>query len=169
MHRLRLTLALALCATPLTAQIPQAEYAQRRAALAAKLQDGVLLALGSPEPAQDYLSFFQNESFTYLTGYNEANAALVMVKRGGQTTATLFVESRDPAAEVWTGRRFGPEGAKKFTGIDTRPVQELRPVLDSLLGTATSATCEWVAHPATVACSPPTISSCEHSRHRGRR
>jgi Xaa-Pro aminopeptidase len=137
MHRLRLTLALALCATPLTAQIPQAEYAQRRAALAAKLQDGVLLALGSPEPAQDYLSFFQNESFTYLTGYNEANAALVMVKRGGQTTATLFVESRDPAAEVWTGRRFGPEGAKKFTGIDTRPVQELRPVLDSLLGTAT--------------------------------
>src|SRR5215218_2795300 len=118
-------------------QIAQAEYAQRRAALAAKLQDGVLLAIGSREPVQDYLTFFQNESFTYLTGYNEPNAALVMVKRGGQTSATLFVERRDPAAEVWTGKRFGPEGATKATGIEARPVEQLRPVLDSLLGTAT--------------------------------
>ena len=124
-------------AAPLSAQIPQAEYAQRRAALAAKIQDGVLLAIGSQEPAQDYLSFYQNEPFTYLTGYNEPNAALVMVKRGGQTTATLFVEERDAAAEVWTGKRFGPEGATKATGIDARPVAQLQPVLDSLLNSAT--------------------------------
>jgi Xaa-Pro aminopeptidase len=124
-------------AAPLSAQIPQAEYAQRRAALAAKIQDGVLLAIGSQEPAQDYLSFYQNEPFTYLTGYNEPNAALVMVKRGGQTTATLFVEERDPAAEVWTGKRFGPEGAMKATGIDARPVEQLQTVLDSLLNSAT--------------------------------
>jgi Xaa-Pro aminopeptidase len=122
---------------PLSAQIPQAEYAQRRAALAAKIQDGVLVAIGGKEPVQDYLSFYQNEPFTYLTGYNEPNAALVMVKRGGQTTATLFVEERDPAAEVWTGKRFGPEGATKATGIEARPVEQLRPVLDSLLKTAT--------------------------------
>jgi Xaa-Pro aminopeptidase len=119
---------------PLAAQISQAEYAQRRAALAAKLQDGVLMAIGSREPAQDYLTFYQNESFTYLTGYNEPDAALVMVKRGGQTSSTLFVETRDPAAEVWTGKRFGPEGATKATGIAARPVGELRSVLDSLLG-----------------------------------
>ena len=55
MHRLRLTLALALCATPLTAQIPQAEYAQRRAALLdmAKAADtdlpGEPAALNRPE------------------------------------------------------------------------------------------------------------------------
>jgi Xaa-Pro aminopeptidase len=130
------TFAIALAATPLAAQIPQSEYAQRRTALAARLQDGVLLALGAPEPAQDYLSFFQNESFTYLTGYNEPDAVLVMVKRSGQTTATLFVESKDPAAEVWAGKRFGPEGARKATGIDARPIEQLRPVLDSLLGGA---------------------------------
>ena len=117
-------------------QIAASEYAQRRTALAAKLQDGVLLAIGSREPAQDYLSFFQNEPFTYLTGYNEPNAALVMVKRGGQTSAMLFVEARNPAAEVWTGKRFGPEGASKATGIEARPVEQLRPVLDSLLSSA---------------------------------
>jgi Xaa-Pro aminopeptidase len=128
---------LAAGASHLGAQIPQAEYAQRRAALAAKIQDGVLIAIGSQEPAQDYLSFYQNEPFTYLTGYNEPNASLVMVKRGGQTTATLFVEERDPAAEVWTGKRFGPEGATRATGIDARPVSQLRGVLDSLLNSAT--------------------------------
>ena len=135
-------LGLAIGATQLSAQIPQAEYAQRRAALAAKIQDGVLLAIGGKDPAQDYLSFYQSEPFTYLTGYNEPNAALVMVKRSGQTTATLFVEKRDPAAEVWTGKRFGPEGATKATGIEARPVEQLQPMLDSLLNSTT----QWLSY-----------------------
>jgi Xaa-Pro aminopeptidase len=129
-------LAFASVAQPLSAQVAPNEYAQRRAALAAKIQDGVLVALGSQEPVQDYLSFYQNEPFTYLTGYNEPNATLVMVKRGGETKATLFVEDRDPAAEVWTGKRYGPEGATKATGIDARSTDELKPFLDSLLNTA---------------------------------
>ena len=126
-----------IATSPLLAQIPQAEYAQRRAALAAKIQDGVLLAIGAQEPVQDYLTFYQTESFTYLTGYNEPNAALVMVKRAGETSSVLFVEERDPAAEVWTGKRFGPEGATKATGIDARPIDQLKPMLDSVLNAAT--------------------------------
>src|SRR5215207_5277644 len=129
-------LAVSVVRGTVIAQIATTEYAQRRAALAAKLQDGVLLAIGSREPVQDYLPFFQNEPFTYLTGYNEPNAALVMVKRGAQTSAMLFVGARDPGAEVWTGKRFGPEGATKATGIEARPVERLRPVLDSLLASA---------------------------------
>src|SRR5262245_16710544 len=121
-----------IAATPVLAQIPQAEYAQRRAALAAKIQDGVLLAIGAQEPVQDYLTFYQAGPFTYLTGYNEPNAALVMVKRAGQTSSMLFVEERDPGAEVWTGKRFGPEGATKASGIDARAIEQLKPVLDSL-------------------------------------
>lgn len=135
--RLLFAAALTIALSPIGAQIPQSEYAQRRAALAARLQDGVLLAIGSPEPVQDYLSFYQNESFTYLTGYNEPNAALVMVKRGGQVTSTLFVEPRSPAAEVWTGKRFGEDGAKQVTGIDARTIDQLRPMLDSVLSGAT--------------------------------
>ncbi len=132
-----LGVALLAATAPVGAQIAQSEYAQRRAALAAKIQDGVLLAIGSKEPVQDYLSFYQNEPFTYLTGYNEPNSSLVMVKRGGQVSSMLFVEERDPAAEVWTGKRFGPEGAKKATGIEARRVEELGQVLDSLLNDAT--------------------------------
>jgi Xaa-Pro aminopeptidase len=125
--------ALSLSSAPLQAQVTQAEYAQRRAALLAKLQDGVVLAIGAQEPTHDYLSFYQTESFRYLTGYNEPNAVMVMVKRGGRMSTTLFVEPRDPAAEVWTGKRFGPEGATTATGIPARRVDELEPTLDTLL------------------------------------
>jgi Xaa-Pro aminopeptidase len=125
--------AVAVASAPLSAQIPQAEYAQRRAALAARLEDGVVLAIGAREPDHDYLAFFQTEPFKYLTGYDEPNASLVMVKRGSQVSSTLFVDRRDPAAEVWSGKRFGPEGATAATGIPARPVNELGEVLDSLL------------------------------------
>ena len=48
------------------------------------MPDGVIVALGAHEPAQDYLSFYQAPSFYYLTGFKEPDAALVMVKKGAQ-------------------------------------------------------------------------------------
>ena len=84
-------------ASSANSQISRAEYAQRRDSLAARAASGVILALGAPEPAHDYLSFFQEPNFLYLTGLREAGAALVMVKQGGRTTSTLFVQPRDPA------------------------------------------------------------------------
>ena len=135
--RLSITaLVLALVALPLAAgaQIPQQEYAARRAKLAQAVEgDGVVLALGAREPEHDYLSFYQSPSFEYLTGYPEPDAMLVMVKRGGQVTQTLYVQPKNPAQEVWTGNRFGPEGATRKTGIPAREAAALRPALDSLL------------------------------------
>jgi Xaa-Pro aminopeptidase len=126
--------AFATClATRLDAQIDSAEYAARRAALANALGPGVILALGAPEPAEDYDSFFQAATFDYLTGVHEPDAALVMVKHGNRVTETLFVEASDPDEEVWTGRRMGPAGATRRTGLPARPTGELRHVLDSLL------------------------------------
>ncbi|MFN2565774.1 MAG: aminopeptidase P family protein [Gemmatimonadaceae bacterium] len=111
----------------------QQEYRQRRQALAARLPDGVLLALGAPEPRHDYLPFFQEPSFYYLTGLREPGAALVMVKRGGAVTATMFVQPRIPAQEVWSGARLGAEAVARLMGTAARPVAELRSALDSLL------------------------------------
>ena len=85
----------------------QQEYRQRREALVSRLPDGVLLVIGEPEPRHDYLQFFQSPSFYYLTGFREPNAALVMVKRGGSVSSTMFVQPRVPAQEVWSGARFG--------------------------------------------------------------
>jgi Xaa-Pro aminopeptidase len=117
----------------LHAQIDPAEHKQRRDSVAAKIGEGVLVVLGAPEPARDYLSFYQSPPFLYLTGFNEPDAAMLLVKRGGTVTSTMFVQPRDPAREVWTGSRLGAEGVARTTGMAGHDYAGLRPALDSLL------------------------------------
>ncbi|MBC7788985.1 MAG: aminopeptidase P N-terminal domain-containing protein [Anaerolineae bacterium] len=121
-----------LSADSTPAQIPQSEYAARRAAVAGKMQDGVLLAFGAAEPQHDYLSFYQGPRFMYLTGVEEAGAALIIVKRGSVIDATVLVQPRDPATETWTGTRLGVDGAARLTGLRSRTIDALEPMLDSL-------------------------------------
>ncbi|MFM8781768.1 MAG: aminopeptidase P N-terminal domain-containing protein, partial [Gemmatimonadota bacterium] len=65
---------------PRAAQIPTAEFAARRDALAEALPDGVFLALGAPAPVPDFLPFHQDPYLFYLTGFDEPGAALILVK-----------------------------------------------------------------------------------------
>ena len=129
---------LILCALflpSLLAAQSQQEFATRRATVLAGMPDGVLVALGAHEPAQDYLSFVQSPSFYYLTGFKEPDAALIVVKQGGRvTSSTMFVQPRLPSREVWTGSRLGTEGIAKLTGLTGRDVADLPKVLDSLAG-----------------------------------
>jgi Xaa-Pro aminopeptidase len=123
-----------LPALPPPAAIAADEYAARRTALAGRMQDGVLLALGTPETEYDYLPFSQASGFRYLTGIMEPGAALVIEKRGGTVREHLFVLPRSPDREVWEGARLGPDGARSLTGIESREIDELPGVLDALLG-----------------------------------
>ena len=130
----RLAIALSFVPAALVAQ-SQKEFASRREALLKRVGDGVIVAFGAHEPAQDYLSFYQSPSFYYLTGLREPDAALVMVKKNGQVNATMFVQPRLPAREVWTGARIGMAGVETLTGIRGRSSEQLAAVLDSLAGT----------------------------------
>ncbi len=118
---------------PPAAPIGAQEYATRRAALAAQMQDGVLLVVGAPEGEHDYLPFAQWPNFRYLTGVVEPGAALVVAKRGGSVREHLFVLPRSPEREVWEGARLGPEGARALTGIEAREIGTMPAMLDSLL------------------------------------
>ncbi|CAN5618234.1 aminopeptidase P N-terminal domain-containing protein [soil metagenome] len=120
---------------PAGSPIEPQEYAARRAALAAGLEDGVLLVMGAQENEQDYLPFAQVANFRYLTGITEPGAALVMTKRGGAVSEDLFVLPRNPEREVWEGARLGPEQARALTGVRSHAVTALPAVLDSLLRT----------------------------------
>ena len=103
----------------------QQEFAARRAAIVGPLSDGVLVALGAHEPAQDYVGFVQSPSFYYLTGFKEPDAALVVVKQGGQVvSSTMFVQPRLPSREVWTGARTGVEGIATSSGMKGRDVAD---------------------------------------------
>jgi Xaa-Pro aminopeptidase len=126
-------LLVAALAGPARAQITADEYSRRRATLAAQLPDGIFIARGAASPVQDYLAFYQVPGFQYLTGFREPDAALVLEKRGGSANWTLFVQSKIPSQEVWSGRRYGPDSASRATGLPARPVAEFRPTVDSLL------------------------------------
>jgi Xaa-Pro aminopeptidase len=128
-------------ATPLMAQIPDSEYGQRRTALASVLRDGIVVALGSPEPEEDYVGFNQNSPFRYLTGFNEPDAALVMVVKNGAVSGTpmLFVQPSDPSREVWTGHRIGVQNVRSSMGLEGRAAASLQGVLDTLIAANQSA------------------------------
>lgn len=132
----RLLLITLLAATPLfqplAAQITQAEYQQRRDALAARTPDAVIVVFGAAEPVHDYQEFEQNPEMLYLTGVREPNVALVMMKQAGRVQPVIFVEPRDPAVEVWSGARIGTTGATALTGMPAREREMLDAVLDSL-------------------------------------
>ncbi|MGH7623257.1 MAG: aminopeptidase P N-terminal domain-containing protein, partial [Gemmatimonadaceae bacterium] len=133
---MRRALVLLLCsvaAAPLAAQISQSEYGARRDSVAAAMPDGVLLALGGQEPAEDFLSFYPRPTFFYLTGVTEPDAVLVVAKHDGTIATTIFVQPRDPGREAWTGTRLGASGMTRVTGINARTIDQLRPALDSLL------------------------------------
>jgi Xaa-Pro aminopeptidase len=119
---------------PVRAQIPQSEYSARREALAKLVGNGVIVAVGSQEPQEDYLNFRQNSNFEYLTGLNEPDAALVIEVQGGKIIGApqIFVQPNDPESEVVTGKRLGLAGARSL-GAEPHDVAMLQRYLNQVV------------------------------------
>jgi Xaa-Pro aminopeptidase len=64
--------------------------------------------------------FRQDSYFQYLCGFPEPEAWLVLSnnKRYARGLSVLFCLNKDPSAEIWHGRRFGPIKAKKALQVD---------------------------------------------------
>ncbi|MEO7962310.1 MAG: aminopeptidase P N-terminal domain-containing protein, partial [Gemmatimonadaceae bacterium] len=118
-----------------SAQIPVTEYAARRAALAAKVDNGVVLAFGRREPISHFPPFYQSPNFRYLTGFLESNAAMMIVKQGGRTTSTIFLEKPDARVALYFGDRKTPTQVASDLGMTSRFMEDFQRVADSLAGT----------------------------------
>jgi Xaa-Pro aminopeptidase len=116
------------------AQVPTAEYAARRAALAATIDSGVVIAFGAVEPVVDWPNFFQLVDFHYLTGFDESDAVYLMVKRNGTVVESMFVPERNPGLERFNGPRTGAEDLEQKFGIAGRLIDSLQHTADSLAG-----------------------------------
>ncbi|WP_020648496.1 Xaa-Pro aminopeptidase [Solimonas variicoloris] len=119
------------------------EYARRRAALMKRIgRDGVAIIPSAREVirARDtHYRFRQDSDFMYLSGFPEPDAMLVLVPGrkvdGHKAEYVLFVRSRDPAREIWDGRRAGPEGAVHDYEVDEAfTIEEFEEQLPQLLG-----------------------------------
>lgn len=76
----------------------------------------------------------QDSDFTYLTGFPEPEAVLVLVPGRAHGETLLFCRERDPVREGWDGPRFGPEGAvETFELDDAYPIADLDDILPGLL------------------------------------
>ncbi len=70
--------------------------------------------------------FVRTATSFYLTGFNEPDRAFDLSKdNSGHTASLLLCRPIDQLAEVWQGRRLGPEQAKAALGVDALPIAEL--------------------------------------------
>jgi Xaa-Pro aminopeptidase len=78
--------------------------------------------------------FRQQSDFWYLTGFDEPGAVALFLPHQSDNPFVLFVEPRDPSAEVWNGFRWGCEGAVEHFGADlAHPRAELASRLSDYL------------------------------------
>ena len=66
---------------------------------------------------QDY-PFSVNRNFYYLTGINQANVILVLVKGINGIKEYLFIEENDVVMSKWVGMKLTKEEAQEISGID---------------------------------------------------
>ncbi|HFE45201.1 MAG TPA: M24 family metallopeptidase [Nannocystis exedens] len=118
--------------------IPSPEaYRQRRARLAARMGAGTALLLHGGllrSRSNDTQHRFRPDSnFYYLSGLAEPGS-LLLFRPGMDPEFALFVRPCDPEAEIWSGRRIGPEGATSIHGADASwPIAQVGKKLTELL------------------------------------
>jgi Xaa-Pro aminopeptidase len=104
--------------------LPVAEFCQRRNNFIAQMpENSIALITASKEVTRSNdteYPFCQNKNFYYLTGFNEPDAVLAMIK--GDTSkpaqSILFSREKDSLQEVWHGRRVGQVKAIENYHVD---------------------------------------------------
>jgi Xaa-Pro aminopeptidase len=103
--------------------LPLIDFSQHRSALFAKLSNNsiALIPAGSEVTRSNdtEYGFCQNKNFYYLTGFNEPDALLVLIKdEQGEEQSVLFSLPKDAQHEIWHGRRIGQTKARKEYKLD---------------------------------------------------
>jgi len=118
--------------------IPFKAYTRRRKQLMRMAGDEAILILPAAKEVvrsrDTHYPYRQDSDFSYLTGFPEPDAVLVLVPGRKHGETLLFCRERDPEREGWDGPRFGPEGAIEAFGLDDAfPIGDLDDILPGLL------------------------------------
>ena len=65
--------------------------------------------------ADEFYPFTVNRNFYYLTGLDQENVCLVIIKGANQVKSYLFLEPIDPIKALWDGAGLTFEEAAKLT------------------------------------------------------
>ncbi|MFD1215982.1 Xaa-Pro aminopeptidase [Microbulbifer celer] len=118
--------------------ITRAEYSRRRQRLLdAMPANSIAIVPAAREQLRSrdtYFPFRQDSDFSYLTGFNEPEALLVLAAGRSQGESLLFCRERDEEKELWDGPRLGPERAAEECGLcDAFPIGDVDDILPGLL------------------------------------
>ena len=98
---------------------------------------GIAVLPAAPERVRSrdtHYVYRQDSDFYYLTGFDEPDAAAVLIPGRPEGEFLMFVRERDPAREIWDGPRVGPAGAvERFGADDAFPITDVEDVLPGLL------------------------------------
>ena len=125
------------------AELPKEEFGERRTRVFAQMQpNSALLLFSEIEKRRNNdctYPFRQDSYFWYLTGFNEPNAALLLLKTEQAEKAIIFLRPRDPLLETWNGRRLGVERAPQQVNVnEAYSIEEFSAVLPKILKNLTA-------------------------------
>lgn len=120
------------------AELPKEEFGERRTRVFTQMQpNSALLLFSEIEKRRNNdctYPFRQDSYFWYLTGFNEPNAALLLLKTEQAEKAIIFLRPRDPLLETWNGRRLGVERAPQQLNVnEAYSIEEFATVLPKIL------------------------------------
>ena len=125
------------------AELPKEEFGERRTRVFTQMQpNSALLLFSEIEKRRNNdcsYPFRQDSYFWYLTGFNEPNAALLLLKTEQAEKAIIFLRPRDPLLETWNGRRLGVERAPQQLNVnEAYSIEEFATVLPKILKNLTA-------------------------------
>ncbi|GAA5217217.1 Xaa-Pro aminopeptidase [Corallincola platygyrae] len=109
--------------------IPQSEFIARRQRFFDQMADNSVAVFAAAQEltrSRDTEFLFRQDSdFFYLTGFAEPDALLILSKgqnkgqsKGESNETKLLCRNKDKLAEIWQGRRLGPEAAVEALKVD---------------------------------------------------
>jgi Xaa-Pro aminopeptidase len=121
--------------------ITKEEFAQRRESFISKLlPNSVAFITSNPEHIRSNdtdFPFRQSSDVLYLSDFPEPQSVLILSNMEGLPRFSMVVRPKDRAREIWTGRRFGPEGAKtEFQADETHTVDQFGKIVTEFLNKA---------------------------------
>lgn len=107
---------------PGIARLPMRDFITHRTNFFDKMETNSIAFFGAASEVtrsnDTEYAFCQNKHFYYLTGFNEPDAVLLLLKTDNSQSSILFSLPKDKNHEVWHGRRVGQEQACQHYNFD---------------------------------------------------
>ena len=101
---------------------PKSVYKERQQrAFKAMKSDSIALLFAETTKnisADNDFAFVQSNNLSYLCGFPEQDCALALIKTKNRCFTKLYCRAKNPLKELWDGKIYGPDEAKKTFAID---------------------------------------------------